>query len=185
MSPISLFSLHDDVLLAIFSLLGCKDALATSSTSRHADLEVDEQDASEARALSRYMRAPEPFYQLPRVQHLRHFTLHYFCDVDVPPLRKRLSQTSNLRTIDIHNFEFFTETDRVIVKAIGVMHKLEQASLIDVGPETVSSLSEMLSSRHLTSLTLEIDEVSFRPGGIALEDLVSGLASMQSLGPVR
>ncbi|KAH9919780.1 uncharacterized protein BXZ73DRAFT_80296 [Epithele typhae] len=190
MRSTSLLSLHDDVLLVIFSLLGRNDALATSSTSRlfanvywDRDIEVDKGDASEARALSRYMRAPEPYSKVPRVQHLRNFTLHHFCDVDVPPLRKLLSQATNLRTIDIHNFEHFVHQDRLLVEAIGAMHKLEQASLINIGPETVASLSKMLSSRYLTSLTLKLDDASFslRPGDMDIEKLISGLASMQSL----
>ncbi|KAH9919789.1 uncharacterized protein BXZ73DRAFT_104899 [Epithele typhae] len=197
MNPISLLSLHDDVLLAIFSFLGRDDALAISTTSRRAyplaisrvfanvcwdrDLKVNDKDASEARALSRYMRAPEPFSQVSRVQHLRHFTLRHFCDVDVPPLRELLSQASNLRTIEIHSFEFFVHQDRLLVDAIGAMHNLEQARLIDVGPETVASLPEILSSRCLASLTLEFDEMHFESGDIDLAALVSGLSSMQSL----
>ncbi|KAH9913144.1 uncharacterized protein BXZ73DRAFT_107021 [Epithele typhae] len=197
MDSTSLLSLPNEILLTIFSLLGRSDALATSSTSRrayplaisrvftnvywHRNDEVDEEDASEAHALSRYMCAPEPFSQVPRVQHLRHFTLHHFCDVDVPPLRKLLSQASNLRTIVIHNFEFFLDEDALLVEAIGAMHNLEQASLIDVGPETVAALPKMLSSRYLTSLTLEFDEMYVEPDGIDLSALVSGLASMQSL----
>ncbi|KAH9906591.1 uncharacterized protein BXZ73DRAFT_110453 [Epithele typhae] len=197
MDPISLLSLYDDVLLAIFSFLDRDDALAISSTSRHAyslaisrvfanvcwdrDLGVDDKDASEARALSRYMCAPEPFSQVPRIQHLRHFTLHHFCDVDVPPLREILSQAFNLSTIEIHIFEFFVHQDRLLVDAIGAMHNLEQARLIDVGPETVAALPEILSSRHLTLLTLEFDEMYFESGDIDLAALVSGLSSMQSL----
>ncbi|KAH9919797.1 uncharacterized protein BXZ73DRAFT_104906 [Epithele typhae] len=102
-------------------------------------------------------------------------------NVDVPPLRKLLSQASNLRIIEIHSFELFVRQAGLLVDAIGAMHNLEQASLIDVGPETVAALPEILSSRYLTSLTLEFDEMYFGPGGIDLEDLVSGLASMQNL----
>ncbi|KAH9911612.1 uncharacterized protein BXZ73DRAFT_82682 [Epithele typhae] len=90
-------------------------------------------------------------------------------------------QASNLRIIEIHSFELFVHQAGILVDAIGAMHNLEQASLIDVGPETVAALPEILSSRYLTSLTLEFDEMYFGPGGIDLEDLVSGLASMQNL----
>ncbi|KAH9919747.1 uncharacterized protein BXZ73DRAFT_80266 [Epithele typhae] len=148
MGSASLLSLNDDVLFEIFSLLDRKEALATSYTSKRAYRlaisyvftglrwsrtmygSVPETDSSEAYALWEHMHAPEPVFQVPRVQHLHHFTTVFFERADVPLLHKFLSHASNLRTIDLWNFESFVDEDKEgPIRAIGAMHHLERASL--------------------------------------------------------
>ncbi|KAH9919753.1 uncharacterized protein BXZ73DRAFT_104858 [Epithele typhae] len=172
--PSGLLSLDDDVLLAIFSFLNSNAALSTASTSQRAyrlaissffadiyfgrRFDTDEQDGSESLGLSRYMRAPEPLSQVPRIRHLRHFIIGHVNEVDLPPLYGLLFEALNLRTIEIRNMEFFIDNDGLVTKAIGAMHHLEQADFAQCGPATVSAFPELLSSQKLTSLTLYFDE---------------------------
>ncbi|KAH9919782.1 uncharacterized protein BXZ73DRAFT_104889 [Epithele typhae] len=198
MVPISLLSLNEDVLLAIFSLLGPNDALAASSTSRFAyrlaipraytelrwsrDYDVDENDASEAHALQLRMQEPAPLTQTPRVRHLRHFTLDHFVEAEVPFLRRLLSQAFNLRTIFIQQFQYFIDIDPPLIQAFGAMHNLENARLIDVGPETIAALPTMFSSPAFTTLELDFDELYYGdPNTIDLDVFVSTLAAMPNL----
>ncbi|KAH9919755.1 uncharacterized protein BXZ73DRAFT_104861 [Epithele typhae] len=201
MASTSLLSLNDDVLIEIFSLLDCKEALATSYTSKHAYRlaishaftslrwsrdkyrSVPENDSSEAYALWEYMRAPEPLSQVPRVQHLQHFTTGFFERADVPLLHEFLSHASNLRTIELWNFESFVEEDKEsLSRAIGTMRYLKQASLVIIAFETISLLPAMFSSSKIASLTLHLTDSYDEPYHTPeLATLISVLASIPSV----
>ncbi|KAH9919790.1 uncharacterized protein BXZ73DRAFT_104900 [Epithele typhae] len=197
----SLLSLNDDVLFEIFSLLDSKEALAMAYASKRAyqlaishvftslhwsrDMYgfVPENDSSEAYAMWEYMRAPEALSQVPRVQHLHHFVTEFFQLVDVPLLHQLLSHASNLRTIELWNFESFVEEDKEsLTRAIGVMRYLKQARLVSIAFETIFLLPTMFSSSNIASLHLDLadsyDEPNHTP---ELAALISVLGSLPSI----
>ncbi|KAH9910625.1 uncharacterized protein BXZ73DRAFT_108751 [Epithele typhae] len=194
-----LLSLNDDVLFEIFSLLDRTEALAMAYTSKrayrlaisHAFASLrwsrdtygsvpDLGDSSEARALSDYMRAPEPLSQVPRVHYLHHFTTSFFERPDVPILHELLSHASNLRTIELWNFEYFIgEDEEVLSRIIGAMRYLKQACLLFITFETISILQAMFASSNIASLTLELADSDYQTSGLA--ELVSVLASIPSI----
>ncbi|KAH9919787.1 uncharacterized protein BXZ73DRAFT_104894 [Epithele typhae] len=201
MASTSLLSLNDDVLIEIFSLLDCKEALATSYTSKHAYRlaishaftslrwcsdkygSVPETESSEPYAMWEYMRAPEPLSQVPRVQHLQHFTTQFFQQVDVPPLQQLLSHASNLRTIELWHFEYFVKEDREsLSRAISAMHYLKRARLVSIAFETISLLPAMFSGSKIASLDLHLAYSYNDPDHTPkLAALISVLGSLPSI----
>ncbi|KAH9919750.1 uncharacterized protein BXZ73DRAFT_104854 [Epithele typhae] len=83
----------------------------------------------------------------------------------------------NLRTIILENFDFLIDEDGLVIKAIGAMHHLEHVSFQQSGPETVSALPKLLSSRKLTSLALDFDDTYYEEDIVDLPALFAGLSS--------
>ncbi|KAH9919774.1 uncharacterized protein BXZ73DRAFT_104883 [Epithele typhae] len=194
MALISLLSLNDDVLFEIFSLLNSREALAVSFTSKRAyrfaicralasvywTYKNDVDDGSEADAFWEHMRVPEPVSQVPRIRHLRHLVLGDFGEHDIPSLCAILLQASNLRTIEISLLEDFLD---YFIPALGALHLLEKACLLEIGPRTIPALPAMFSCSNLASLTLNFDTYYLAPPAddVDLTALVSFLVSMPKI----